>query len=384
MHSIKQKIEDLGPWIYEYYNNEGDKIKSGLDSHFYRDKNEMMKNFFIPEMSEITNVLFKNKDLSNYRAIDLGCLEGHFSNILCQKNFKEVVSVDLSESHIKKASFLLKEFYGYQNSTVVKANILDKEKLSKLGKFNLVIAKGIFYHLKNPSLIFDIFEMLKPDNDQPFYILIDTQYKTNNINFLLSDTGISEYKASTSAEMDEFDSNYNLDEKDDTYKIKIGSAFDSIRQISNPKSLYFLIKKYYYKQIISYNIANYSAINLVSKLILSKDIDDNLLTNLNKSSINKFSEFNNWDGKSVAGIDFEKLWYYKILNSNLFHRLTYYLKSFYLTSLEINIAKNAPKEILELKLKALKEGAKKNNSKFEKFKCYYFSRKLKKIKAKFN
>jgi SAM-dependent methyltransferase len=384
MKSIEQKIQSLGPWIYDYKNKDGYEIKSGFDSHFYRDKNEMMKKFFIPEVSEITNVLFKNKDLSNYRAIDLGCLEGHFSSILCQKNFQEVVSVDLSETFVEKARFLLKEFYGYKNSTVVNSNILDKEKLSKLGKFNLIIAKGIFYHLKNPSLIFDIFDLLKPDNDDPFYILIDTQYKTNNVNFVLSDTGISEYKASTSSEMDEFDYNYNLDKKDDTYKIKIGSTFDSIRQISNPKSFYFLIKKYYYKQIISYNVANYSAINLLSKLIISKNTDNDLLINLNKSSINKFTEFKNWDGKSVAGIDFENLWYFKIINSNLLKRLSYYLKSFYLTSLEVSIAKNAPKEIIDLKLKALKEGAERNNSKFEKFKCFYFSRKLKKIHGKVN
>jgi len=184
--------------------------------------------------------------------------------------------------------------------------------------------------------------------------------------------------------MKEFDYNYSLDEKDDTYKIKIGSTFDSIRQISNPKSLYFLLKKYYYNQIISYNVANYSAINFVSKLIISKNINIDLLGDLNKSSINKFTEFSSWDGKSVAGIDFENLWYYKILNSNLFQRLTYYLKSFYLTSIEITIAKNAPKEILDFKLKALKEGADKNYSKFERFKCYYFSRKLKKIRSKIN
>jgi hypothetical protein len=163
----------------------------------------------------------------------------------------------------------------------------------------------------------------------------------------------------------------------------MGAVFDSVRQISNPKSLYFLISKYFYKQIISYNIANYSAVDFNSKFILSKSVDSNLINNLNKMSINNYAYFQNWDGKGVAGIDFKKLWYYKILNSKIFQRLNYYVINFYLTSLQVSLTKNAPKEILEFKLKALTEGAKRNNSIFEKFKYYYFSRTVKKALKKY-
>ena len=384
MSSIETKIKNLGPWLYDYTNDDGVKIKSGFNDNFYKNKNEIMQKYFIPELSNIIDILFENKICSDYRAIDLGCLEGHFTDILCQKNFKEVVAIDLSEKFINKAKFLLNDFKGYKNSTVVQSNILDFKKIEKLGKFNLVIAKGIFYHLKNPSLLFDIFELLKPENGQPFYILLDTQYKTNNLNFLLSDTGISEYKASTSKDMDEFDKNYGLKKSEDTYQITVGSVFDSIRQISNPKSLYFLIKKYFYKQIISYNVANYTSIDFNSKFILSKTTDNELIDKLNSSSLKKFAKFENWSGKGVAGIDFEKLWYYKFVNSEIIKRLIYYFKNFYLTSLQIRLLKNAPKEIIEFRLKALEEGAKKNNSKFETFKYYYFSNKVKKILKKIN
>ena len=76
--------------------------------------------------------------------------------------------------------------------------------MKKIGKFNLIVAKGIFYHLKNPLLLFDLFELLKPQENEPFYILLDTQYKTNNLNFLINDIGVSQYKASSSIEVDEF------------------------------------------------------------------------------------------------------------------------------------------------------------------------------------
>ena len=48
------------------------------------------------------------------RAIDLGCLEGHYAALFCSFGFKEVVAVDLSEEHVKRASFLLSDFYKSQ------------------------------------------------------------------------------------------------------------------------------------------------------------------------------------------------------------------------------------------------------------------------------
>lgn len=382
MTSLENKIKDLSPWIYEYKNKDGIIIKSEFQDDFYKNKNDIMQKYFLPELSNIIDVLFEKNKVNNFRAIDLGCLEGHFSDILCEKNFKEVVSLDLSQTFVDKANFLLKEFKGYKNSTVIKSNILDINNIRKIGKFNLVLAKGIFYHLKDPILLFDIFEILQPENDEPFFILLDTQYKTNNLNFLLSDTGCVEYKASTSEEMKDFDSNYQIKKSDDTYKIKIGSVFDSIRQMSNPKSLYFLMNKYFYKQIISYNIANYSMIDFNSKFILSKSTNTDLINRLNNSAINNFAKFEIWNGKSIAGIDFEKLWYYKFLNSKIFKRTIYYIKNFYLTSLQISLLKNAPNEILEWKLKALSDGANKNKSKFEKFKYFYFAKKIKKYLRK--
>ena len=71
-----------------------------------------------------------------------------------------------------------------------------------------------------------------------------------------------------------------------------------------------------------------------------KTTDNELIDKLNSSSLKKFAKFENWSGKGVAGIDFEKLWYYKFVNSEIIKRLIYYFKNFYLTSLQIRLLKN--------------------------------------------
>src|SRR5687768_6571793 len=60
-------------------------------------------------MAHLTKVLIGDHNPAEMRALDLGCLEGHYSDLLCKAGFKEVVSVDLSEGHIERARFLLQE-----------------------------------------------------------------------------------------------------------------------------------------------------------------------------------------------------------------------------------------------------------------------------------
>ncbi len=104
---MEKQIEKLRPWRSNH-THQGVVIRSDapiaarVNDQYGRDV-----------LIHILNVLLKDKHLEDLRAIDLGCLEGHYSDILCSLNFKEVVSIDLSEGHVKRANFLLKELKKY-------------------------------------------------------------------------------------------------------------------------------------------------------------------------------------------------------------------------------------------------------------------------------
>ena len=133
---LEKRIDALKPWRYNH-SHQGVVIRSNTLAA------KVFEQYARDVMIHILSVLLKNKDPKDLRALDLGCLEGHYSDILCSYGFKEVVSIDLSEGHVKRAVFLLKELKRYPNSTVLQGNVCDEKLMSSLGKFNVILFHGL-------------------------------------------------------------------------------------------------------------------------------------------------------------------------------------------------------------------------------------------------
>ena len=286
---IEKRIEELRPWRYNH-SHQGIIIRSDTLAAKVFDK------YARDLLIHILNVLLKGKAPEDLRAIDLGCLEGHYSDILCSFNLKEVVSIDISESHVKRASFLLKELKEHQNSTVLHGNVCDEELMLSLGKFNIVFFHGLLYHLKDPLKMFDIIEHLIPE-DGDFYLLLSTQYK-GKYSAVVSPYPIAEMQIKPLKP-------YSNSLPDGLlFSPKDASVFERCSFRLNPAAVYEVLRVYDYDGITAYDAPRRYSSSFHSNLIVTKsqipELAEELNSNLNISGV----RFYEWDGKSVSSYDF--------------------------------------------------------------------------------
>lgn len=81
------------------------------------------------------------------RVADLGSLEGSFSLALAQKG-ADVVGFEARAKEIEKAN-LLKEHFELPNMNFIQTDVKEFSQ-ERFGRFDLVLALGIIYHLDNP------------------------------------------------------------------------------------------------------------------------------------------------------------------------------------------------------------------------------------------
>lgn len=288
---MKKRIEELRPWRYNH-SHQGVVIRSDTLAAKTFDQ------YGQDVMIHILSVLLKDKRPEDLRAIDLGCLEGHYSDILCSFNFKEVVSIDLSESHVKRANFVLKELKKYPNSTILQGNVCDEELMSSLGKFNVVLFHGLLYHLKDPLKMFDIIEHLIPE-DGDFYLLIFTQY-TGSYNAVISPYPIAELQVKPLKPYTGNLPNGLL------YSPSDESVFEKCSFRLNPAAVYQVLKVYDYDGIIAYDTPGGYSYSFHSNLIVTKNRLPELVAELNRVNNISGVRFNEWGGKSVDSYDFRR------------------------------------------------------------------------------
>ena len=88
-----------------------------------------------------------DKQLEGLRVADLGCLEGGFSLALAQRG-AEVLGIEVRERNVEKC-LLLKEHFGLGNLNFVMDDVKNFT-VGKYGKFDVILALGILYHLDRP------------------------------------------------------------------------------------------------------------------------------------------------------------------------------------------------------------------------------------------
>ena len=146
LNALADKAKALGPWRYDHAIGDrlivrGNPVSAPVHGSYGRGAETMR---------HIVQRLAANLDMSTARALDLGCLEGHYTDILCAAGFKEVVAVDLSPEHLARVEFLLREVRGYTNATIVRGNVEDAALLVSLGQFDVILFHGLLYHLTDP------------------------------------------------------------------------------------------------------------------------------------------------------------------------------------------------------------------------------------------
>jgi SAM-dependent methyltransferase len=289
---LQARADALRPWRY---NHQYDGVMMTGDQRaamaFDRYARDLMKH--------LISQLFKERAMSSLRAIDLGCLEGHYSDLLCEAGFKEVVSIDLSEGHVERARFLLQDLKHYPNSRVLQGNVSDESFMKSLGVFNLVLFHGLLYHLKDPLRIFDVLENLVPTSG-PFYLLLSTQYRCT-FGTLVSPTPMAELQVKPLPQIQK-DSQVFLASSND------GSVFERCSFILNPAAVYKALQLYGYQELIAYDDPSGHSYSYHSNLIAAKTPDPGLLERLSENVRIPGVRFYPWDGRSVNSFHFDKNW----------------------------------------------------------------------------
>jgi len=298
IEELENRIKLLEPWRYNHSYGEI-LIKSDTFAAQLHDR------FGKGLMRGILTNLIADKDPKELRALDLGCLEGHYTDILCSLGLKEVVAVDVSEGHIERAEFLLKELKGYENVTIVQGSVGDENFMKSLGRFHIILFHGLLYHLKDPLKIFDILEGLIPD-DGVFYLLLSTQYKMP-YNLVVSPMPLADLQIKPLEEVDGDHSSGLL------YSPADGSVFERCSFRLNPSAVYRVLKLYGYQGLIAYDSPIGYDYSFHSNLVLTKRPQPSLLVNLNNHLKIPGVKFYEWDGASVDSYRFNKKWISKLL-----------------------------------------------------------------------
>jgi len=93
-------------------------------------------------------------DLRGKRVLDMGCNDGFFSLKMSQAGAREVIGIDISEFHVKKARFVMDAF-GVQNVTIEQLSIYDNA-LREMGSFDFVLCMGFLHRVQSPLSVVEV------------------------------------------------------------------------------------------------------------------------------------------------------------------------------------------------------------------------------------
>jgi 2-polyprenyl-3-methyl-5-hydroxy-6-metoxy-1,4-benzoquinol methylase len=134
---IPEVLKDLAPYYHDIALGPGESTAPGQSR--VADALEM---FFPPTLAACGGT-FAGK-----RILDLGCNCGGFSIAALRHGAKEVVGIDARAVHVKQARRLT-EYVGLQNGVFYEDRIENVTE-EKYGRFDVLFAFGVFYHLTDP------------------------------------------------------------------------------------------------------------------------------------------------------------------------------------------------------------------------------------------
>jgi SAM-dependent methyltransferase len=292
MNDLSQRALDMGPWRYNYRHD-------GVDIRSSNPASQDFDAWGRPMIKQLLAGLYEGRSVENLRVLDLGCLEGHITDVLCEMGFGEVVALDISRSHLERARFLLQDVRGYENVRVVEGNASDPGVASMLGRFDLVFFWGLLYHLKNPLQMFEVLEGLVND-PETFVLLLSTQYRGGFPFIVVPEAfGLIQGKPFRKAEAEEALSAYVFNPSDE-------SAFEGIATRTNPYGVREMLRLHGYRGLLAYDDPSGHSYSFNSNLVVTKKSRPELVETLNRTVTVEGVRFYEWDGGSVNGYDFRR------------------------------------------------------------------------------
>jgi len=88
----------------------------------------------------------KVKTLKGKSFLDIGCGSGLFSLAAMRLKADKIISFDCSEGSVNATKKIKAKYCDETNWTIMQGSVLDKEMLSKLGKFDIVYSWGVLHH----------------------------------------------------------------------------------------------------------------------------------------------------------------------------------------------------------------------------------------------
>lgn len=282
---LKAKADQLGPWRYDHREGElvinGDPVAAPIHGDYGRGRDTMR---------HILSVLARKHDLSQWRAIDLGCLEGHYTELLCEAGIGEVVAVDLSTEQVARAKFLLQDVRNFANVRIIEGSVEDERLLASLGRFDLILFHGLLYHLQDPL---GMFSKLRAIGSDHHYLLLSTQFKFTYAE-VVTPSPIANIK-------------FRSIKADDDGKVRYDgtrSTYAPLAMRLNPAAIHRLLKHFGYAHPIHYDTPLGSTYGLQLHVIAATGSPSGLVDAFNAGNPVSGLVFSAWQGDAIDGIDF--------------------------------------------------------------------------------
>lgn len=314
---LEGRAQELMPWRYSHSNGEtsilGDPSISQIEAKYDSRK----------ELRAIFKSILNGRDPGELRVLDVGCLEGHYTAEIAQMGFKEVVGIDISPSHLQRASFLLGEFHGLANFRLEHCAATDVAQIASLGPFDIVLCYGLLYHLKDPLVMFDVFEAVAPQG-RPFSLLLNTQFK-GDFRALVSPLPTAELQVKIGyKEAKKVGDRFIYSSMDQ-------SVFERLSLRLNPSAVYQTLLQYGYQNIVALDTPRGATYGYSMNLVCQKGSSRPAHEPGDWLNLGRLAEASvsaeNWTGRSVDGFHFDKgpFWWAWRRTATLLHKLVYKL-----------------------------------------------------------
>lgn len=140
--SVRERIEALGPWFYEFDLGEYGRTTSVLPPEvlpIHQTRLEMVNHLVEEHFGD---------RVRRIRCLDVGCHEGYYAVAMARKGMREVQGVDVRESNLEKAR-LVADIFGLRNLNYEQKDCEDL-RVDQTGPYELCLFLGLLYHLENP------------------------------------------------------------------------------------------------------------------------------------------------------------------------------------------------------------------------------------------
>ena len=286
---LQRRADALGPWRYDHAAH-GVVIRGTADSAPIHGKLGRGRDV----MAHVVKTVIGDREPGALRALDLGCLEGHYTEVLADAGVGEIVAVEWSDEHIARARFLLNELKGCTNVTVRQGDVEDPALLPSLGRFDIVILHGLLYHMRNPVALLDRIARSARD-DASLALLLSTQFKFP-FSEIVDPTPLANIK------IRKFDT--RADGR--VQHVVDQSVYAPLALRFNPAGVFWVLMSTGFRNLIGYDTPTGARYGFQLSLVATTLADSGLLGSLQNHDIPGLS-FYHWNGRRIDGYDLGNL-----------------------------------------------------------------------------